>query len=270
MFKRICAVAIAALGLAGCASNGYQEYPNQAYGYGGYGAYPYGTYPTYGGAYYSSAWPWRDDYQHFNQHEFDDFYRHHDDDRFFRPANGVICDRARDVCFDRHGIANHATKDFFGDHAYRDSHNSHGDDRGNLYSPRPGVICDQRSNDCWNGNWPYSQRDVMTRPRYNEKLQSDASPGRDRRVEQRYWANNTHLAPAEQARPNWQPQFWPPAPERKSRKDANLAPLRAKETAKPHADDNQVQPLLRQQRVNPEKQRPSGNAACPPNGCADD
>jgi hypothetical protein len=279
MFTRICAVAIAVLGLAGCASNqeypnegyGYGQYPNQAYGYGQYPnqAYGYGAYPYYGGAYYGSAWPWRDDYKHFSENEFDDFYhRHQDDDRFFRPANGVICDRARDTCFDRHGIANHATKDFFGGHANRDSHNSHDNDRGDLFSPRPGVICDHRSNNCWNGNWPYSNGDVMTRQRYNERLQSDASPlGRDRHVEQRSWANNTRLPLAEEARPNQQPQYWPPATEKKSRKESNLAPLpRAMETAKPHADADQNQPLVRQKRVN-EKRPP---AACPPNGCAND
>ena len=275
MFTRICAVAIAALGLAGCAS--YQQYPNDSYGYGqypnqaySYGQYPnqaygYGTYP-----YYGSAWPWRDDYQHFSQDEFDNFDHHHrrDDDRFFRPANGVICDRARDVCFDRHGIANHATKDIFGDRADRDSH-SHDNGGGNLFSPRPGVVCDHRTNNCWKGNWPDSGPGVMYRQRYNEKLQSDASPpARDRHVEQRVWANNMHRQ-SEEARPNWQPQFWPQASEKKSRKETNLTPLpQEMETAKPHANANQFQPLLRQQRAN--EKRPSGSKACPPTGCAND
>ena len=276
MFTRICALAIAALGLAGCASYGYQGYPNEAssYGYQGYPnqayGYSYGTYPYYGGAYYGSAWPWRDDYQHFSEDEFDNFDHHHrnDDDRFFRPGNGVICDRARDVCFDRHGIANHATKDYFGDHADRDSQR-HDDNRRDLFSPRPGVVCDHRSNNCWKGNWPDSG-DVMFRQRYNEKLQSDASPSaRDRHVEQPFWANNEHRPAAEQSRPNGQPQFWPPASEKKSRKESNLTPLpQATEKAKPHADADQVQPLLRQQRAN--EKRPSGKPACPPNGCAND
>src|SRR5688572_23275476 len=97
---RMISVALA-LALAGCAPSSGPYYSDQSYstanpsngwgqpvgaGYGGWGVssgYGYGGNSSYG----QSA--------------------------LFRPAKGITCDRAREVCYDRYGLSYYATQRYF-------------------------------------------------------------------------------------------------------------------------------------------------------------
>jgi len=125
MLVRVCAMALAAVALTGCAS-----------GYGG-GYYPGETYyddPYYGGFGYGS-------------------YNDHDDyDRYFHPARNVSCDRARDICYDRYGPSYQATARYLGESEANRAYKKYGDSVF-LFSPRPGVGCDRRTKECSDGQW---------------------------------------------------------------------------------------------------------------------
>jgi hypothetical protein len=128
-------MAIATLAIAGCASSGYndgyyQPQPGYAYQPGYYGQ------PYYGGGY--SAFGYDSDFD-------DDFDR--DSNRYFHPAHGITCDRARDVCFDRYGLSYDATKRYLGEReANRAVHKY--DDKILFYSPKRGITCDRRQHFC--------------------------------------------------------------------------------------------------------------------------
>ena len=128
MVVRLCAMALAAAALAGCASggySGYDSYPDEAY-YDG----PYDPY--YGGG--------------FGSYYDDDF------DRYYHPAKNVSCDRVRDICYDRYGPSYHATKRYLGEREANRAYKKYGDSVF-LFSPRPGVSCDRRTQECSDGQW---------------------------------------------------------------------------------------------------------------------
>lgn len=154
MFLRSCAMAIAALALTGCAT-----------GYGG----SYGTHPAY--SYYDDDYYYdRPYYGGFGHgpyfHDFDD-----DDDRYFRPAKNVTCDRARDICYDSRGLSYQATQDYLGEREANRAAKKYGD-RVFLFSPKDGVTCDRRSQSC-------------SKDRWTERIFDDDSPNRPRVVETR-------------------------------------------------------------------------------------
>lgn len=127
MTARVCAMALAAAALTGCAS-----------GYGGYDAYPGETY--YDDPYYGGGFGYRSYYD-------DNRY-----DRYFHPADDVSCDRKRDLCYDRFGPSYYATARYLGESEANDAYHKYGDSVF-LFSPRPGVSCDRRTKDCSDGQW---------------------------------------------------------------------------------------------------------------------
>jgi hypothetical protein len=132
MTLRTLAMVGAALAIAGCASSGYNDgyyQPQPGYAYQpGYYDQPY----YYGGGYSGFGY----------DSDFDD-----DSNRYFHPAHGITCDRARDVCFDRYGLSYDATKRYLGEReANRAVHKY--DDRILFYSPKPGITCDRRAHFC--------------------------------------------------------------------------------------------------------------------------
>lgn len=127
MVVRLCAMALAAAALAGCASySGYDSYPDEAY-YDG----PYGPY--YGGG--------------FGSYYDDDF------DRYYHPSRNVSCDRVRDICYDRYGPSYQATARYLGESEANRAYKKYGDSVF-LFSPRPGVSCDRRTKACSDGLAP--------------------------------------------------------------------------------------------------------------------
>lgn len=239
MFLRSCAMAIAALGLAGCVSSGYAgDYdPGEAY-YDG----PYGPY--YGGG------------LGYNSH-YDD-----DDDRYFRPARDVTCDRARDICHDRYGVSYHATARYLGDRDANQAYKKYGD-KVFLFSPRPGVTCDRRTQECSNGRW-------------TDRAHGDA-PDRLRRLEP---GNIGSVGSAPRFADDDEP-FWPVAPTLRNNDKAvnkrvsppvKVQPQRLAdddvEVARPSpriTSGDSDRPAARP-RINSDKPSGGGNA-CPPLGC---
>lgn len=74
----------------------------------------------------------------------------------FRPADGVLCDRLSEVCFDREGASLYETDREFGVDAAtqlsrRLDERRRGPGRrdGRIYSPRKGVSCDERVAACY-------------------------------------------------------------------------------------------------------------------------
>ena len=125
---RFCAMVLAAAALAGCASggySGYDSYPDEAY-YDG----PYDPY--YGGG--------------FGSYYDDDF------DRYYHPSRNVSCDRVRDICYDRFGPSYYATARYLGESEANRAYKKYGDSVF-LFSPRPGVSCDRRTEECSDGEW---------------------------------------------------------------------------------------------------------------------
>jgi hypothetical protein len=134
MMVRLCAMALAAAALAGCASSGYpgyDYYPDETYYDGPYDPYHGGGFGY--GSYYD------DDY--------DDDY-----DRYFHPSRNVSCDRVRDICYDRYGPSYEATARHLGEREANRAYKKYGDNVF-LFSPRPGVSCDRRSQECSDGQW---------------------------------------------------------------------------------------------------------------------
>ena len=110
---------IAAIALSACASNGYAGgyYPNQPY-------YPNSYYGNGGYAYVD------------------------DDDSWFRPEKGVICDRARNICYNQRGPSYEDSKQYFGKKDAKKAFNRL-QDQDVLFSPRRGVTCDRNRGICY-------------------------------------------------------------------------------------------------------------------------
>lgn len=187
MFVRFCAMALAVLALAGCAAGdggyygttpAYRDYYDQAPYYG----------PHYGGRF--------GHYPYF--HDFDD----DDDDRYFRPARGVICDRARGVCYDRHGTSHQATKGYFGE---REAHRTYrkdrdkeptrakrderrkpraerGDDRADDRKQRPFPLRDGDDDDRNRPRVGVLQRDDDDRPAVRPPMRRNVDTGKPQRL----------------------------------------------------------------------------------------
>jgi hypothetical protein len=210
MLNRFCAIALAAAALAGCATGSG----------GGYGYYD-DPYPDYGGG-------------------FGSYYGDHDHDRYYHPARGVSCDRARDICYDE---ANQAYKKY-GNSVF-------------LFSPRSGVSCDRRTKECSDGAWPdHAVRDPLKRLEKGNKGSIGAGAGFDH--------DDVLARPVAPAR-------------RTSDEDNVIKPIKPRVQA-PLADNDIAAPLRRVQPQRP-KTRPmlnsgdkpgnGGGSACPPRGCRD-
>jgi hypothetical protein len=118
--RRFCAIAIAALAMAGGVSassqagsgdwypNGNSWYPNGAYGF--------------------------DNSSSVNSN------------RYFR--RGIVtCDRVRDICYDRYGISYHATARYLGEREANQAYRKYGN-KVFLFSPQRGITCDRRTETC--------------------------------------------------------------------------------------------------------------------------
>lgn len=181
MLLRSCAIAIAAVTLAGCASGGY----------GSYGAYPayYDAPYYYDGPYYGGGFGYHHSY--FDGHD-------HDDDRYFRPGGSVTCDRARDICYDQHGLSYGATRRYLGEREANRAYKKYGKDVF-VFSPRDGVTCDRRTETCSSGRWTDRiYGDAPSRPRKAE-VRRDRSKLQD---DDRAAANRHRLSPDLRGRPN--------------------------------------------------------------------
>jgi len=136
MSLRTLAITAAIVALGGCASGGNDGYyaPQPAYGYS--------AQPNYGQPYYYNGGYSAFGYDSDFDGDFD-----HDSKRYFHPAHGITCDRARDVCFDRYGLSYDATKRYLGEReANRAVHKY--DDKILFYSPKRGITCDRRAHFC--------------------------------------------------------------------------------------------------------------------------
>ena len=116
--RRMFAVAVAALTMAGCVSG-----------------------PSYAG---SSGWYPNGAYEYDSHHS-------QESNRYFRRGN-VTCDRVRDICYDRFGISYLATKKYLGKKEANRAYKKYGN-QVFLFSPKPGVICDRRTESCSSKQW---------------------------------------------------------------------------------------------------------------------
>jgi hypothetical protein len=232
MDVRFWAMTLMAAALAGCTND-----------YGGYHSYPAERY--YDDSYYGGG------FGYGSYHDHDDY------DRYFHPARNVSCDRARDICYDRYGPSYHATARYLGERDANRAYKKYGDSVF-LFSPRPGVSCDRRTQECSDGQWTAPERKKRMERGYMGSLGSgsgfDDDDTRARRV----------------------------APARRNSDDDAIT-RRAKpriEAPPPMADndDDVARPARRvekqQPRVRPKPNagfRPGngGGSACPPRGCPD-
>jgi hypothetical protein len=121
---------IAAIALSACASNGYAGgyYPNQAHYPNGYYDQGYGYDPYYSNGGYAQV---------------DD-----DNSRWFRPEKGVICDGARNICYNKRGPSYEDSKQYFGKKDAKKAFNRL-QDQDVLFSPRRGITCDRSRGICY-------------------------------------------------------------------------------------------------------------------------
>lgn len=245
MTLRVCAMALAAVALAGCAGGGYSGYdyhPGEAY-YDG----PYDPY--YGGGF------------GYGSHFYDD-YDDDDYDRYFHPSRNVSCDRVRDICYDRYGPSYKATARYLGERDANRAYKKYGDSVF-LFSPRPGVSCDRRTKECSDGQWA----DHVVRDRKKKRHEPDnfGSVGSD-------VGFNDDEAPVRRV-----------APARRSDNEADSTKrIKPRTQAKPRMadnDDDVARPTRRvQSEQRKERQRLNSNdkvrdggdgSGCPPRGCTD-
>ena len=71
--------------------------------------------------------------------------------RTFKRGN-VTCDRVRDICYDRYGISYQATKRYLGEKEANRAYKKYGK-QVHLFSPKPGVVCDRRTETCTSKRW---------------------------------------------------------------------------------------------------------------------
>lgn len=235
MIVRLCAAALAAVSLAGCASgySGDGYYQDEAY-YDG----PYDPY--YGGGF------------GFGSYHDDDF------DRYYHPAKNVSCDRVRDICYDRYGPSYHATKRYLGEREANRAYKKYGDSVF-LFSPRPGVSCDRRTQECSDGQWtdraapdPLKRLERGNPGSVGSGFDDDNDPFR--RVAP---AQRTDDEPAKRVKP----RIEAPPPPMSDNNDDVARPSRRVQSQQP-----QAQPRLNSN----DKVRDGGAGnACPPQGCSD-
>jgi hypothetical protein len=241
MVVRLCAMALAAAALAGCAGggySGYDSYPDEAY-YDG----PYDPY--YGGG--------------FGSYYDDDF------DRYYHPSKNVSCDRARDICYDRYGPSYHATARYLGEREANRAYKKYGDSVF-LFSPRPGVSCDRRSKECSDGEWTAPQRLKRIEPRNTGSVGSDSGFEDDDAPVQRVapaQRTDDEAAPTKRIKPRREA-----VPPRMADNDDDVArPSRRVQSQQPQSEQPQSR---RHFDSNDDKVRDGGAGnACPPQGCRD-
>jgi hypothetical protein len=243
MVVRLCAMALAAAALAGCASGGYygyDSYPDEAY-YDG----PYDPY--YGGG--------------FGSYYDDDF------DRYYHPSKNVSCDRVRDICYDRYGPSYYATARYLGESEANRAYKKYGDSVF-LFSPRPGVSCDRRTKECSDGEWTdRTASDPLKRlERGNPGSVGSGSgfDGDDAPVRRVAPAQRTddEAAPTKRIKPQREA-----APPPMADNDDDVArPSRRVQSQQPQSQQPKALPRLNSN----DKVRDGGAGnACPPRGCTD-
>jgi hypothetical protein len=254
MFLRSCLMAIATLAAAGCAGSGYNgsydTYPGEAYYdpyYDYYGGPSYYEGPYHGGLGYHPYFHDLDD--HHYDHDHDD-----DDDRYFRPARGVTCDRERDVCYDKHGLDYQATQRYLGEREANRSWKKYGKDVF-LFSPREGVTCDRRTETCSNSRW-------------TKRLFSD-EPAKPRKSEPRNTNRRLKLQDDDDAAVERVPPALRDRPKRMVDKDDD-ATRRSLLKRQQVDDDSLPRQKLKRDRPERQKQKPErrGSGECPPKGCS--
>ena len=253
-------MALAALALAGCAAD-----------YGYYDSYPAYYDGPYYDPYYGSGYGYHSHF-HSYSHDFDD-----DDDRYFRPDDGVVCDRARDVCYDRYGLSYTETKDHFGERDANRAYKKYGDEVF-LFSPRKGITCDRRAKTCSKARW--TERifgDTAARPRGLEPRNTRPEREDDDRIadnrlppafSKRLDDDDNDGKPRFWKRPgddgdDGQPRFW----KRLDNEDDGQRTVR--HLGPPQHDDVDEaapRPLVRRS-VDTGKPRVSSDGGCPPRGC---
>jgi hypothetical protein len=241
MIVRLCAVALAAVSLASCASgySGSDYYPDEAY-YDG----PHDPY--YGGGF------------GFGSYHDDDF------DRYYHPSKSVSCDRVRDICYDRYGPSYHATKRYLGEREANRAYKKYGDSVF-LFSPRPGVSCDRRSKECSDGKWTAPERLKRIEPRNKGSVGSgsgfddDDAPVRRVVPAQR---TDGEAAPTKRIKPRREAVPPPMA----DNDDDVARPSRRVQSQQPQSQ----QPKAPRRLNSNDKVRDGGAGnACPPRGCRD-
>jgi hypothetical protein len=247
MVVRLCAMALAAVVLAGCASGGYSDYdyyPAERY-------YDGPFHPYYGGF-------------GFGSHYDDGSYYDDDDDRYDHPSRNVSCDRARDICYDRYGPSYHATKRYLGEREANRAYKKYGDSVF-LFSPRPGVSCDRRTKECSDGERA-DRRDPMKRLERRNKGSVDTGAGFDndekpvRRVAPAQRSDD-EAAPTKRIKPRRDPS---PPPMADNDND------KGNDVARPSRRVQSEQPKARPGQNSNDKVRDGGAGnGCPPRGCTD-
>ena len=118
------------LGLGACSQYGYSGDP---YSNGGsWGGQPAG----YGGVGVGGGYGYGNGGQSYG-----------DGGVLFRPARGITCDRAREICYDRYGLSYFATQRYFGEHDANRAVRKYGE-QVFLFVPKRGVTCDRRTRTC--------------------------------------------------------------------------------------------------------------------------
>lgn len=239
MVMRSCVMALAAAALAGCTNGydgGYDYYPGEAY-------YDDPYYdPYYGGGFGYGSYYYDDD----------------DHDRYDHPSKNVSCDRVRDICYDRYGPSYHATKRYLGEREANRAYKKYGDSVF-LFSPRPGVSCDRRTEECSDGEWT-DRADPMKRLERGNPGSVGSGSGFDdddatvRRVAP---ARRTDDEPTKRVKPRIEASPPPIA----DNDDDVVRPSRRVQSEQPEA----------RQRLNSNDKVRDGGAgnACPPQGCRD-
>jgi hypothetical protein len=251
MVVRLCAMALAAAALAGCASggySGYDSYPDEAYYDGPYD--PYYAGPYYGGG--------------FGSYYDDDF------DRYYHPSKNVSCDRVRDICYDRYGPSYHATARYLGESEANRAYKKYGDSVF-LFSPRPGVSCDRRSKECSDGEWTAPERLKRIEPRNMGSVGSGSGFDDDDAPVRRVAPaprTDKEAAPTKRTKPRREA-----VPPPMANNDDDVArPSRRVQSQQPQSQQPQSQQPKAPRRLNSNDKVSDGGAgnACPPRGCRRD
>jgi hypothetical protein len=150
--RRLCAIVIASLALAGCVSTSSHAGSNHWYPKDAYGS----------DAYYGKS---------------------------FKRSN-VRCDKKRDICYDRYGISYHATMRFLGEREANRAYKKYGK-QVLLFSPKRGVVCNRRTNSCTSERWVRNDHDhSFNRPSHSMEgfgAIGSSNDWRHRQQHQQYW-----------------------------------------------------------------------------------
>jgi hypothetical protein len=241
MVVRSCVMALAAAAVVGCTSGyggGYDYYPGEAY---------YDD-PYYGDPYYGGG------FGYGSYHDDDDY------DRYYHPSKNVSCDRVRDICYDRYGPSYHATKRYLGEREANRAYKKYGDSVF-LFSPRPGVSCDRRTEECSDGAWT-DRADPMKRlERGNPGSVGSGSGFEDDDAPVRRVAPAQRIDDEDARTKRVKPRIEASPPPMADNDDDVVRPSRRVQSEQPKA----------RPRLNSNDKERGGGAgnACPPQGCSD-